>query len=73
MYRENSALWNQIEGNWKQLRGEAQKAWGWLTDDDFDQIEGRRDVLSGKVQEYYGITQEEADRRLDEWADALEW
>ena len=71
MYEQHTALWNRIEGNWKQLRGHARKAWGWMTDDEFDEIQGRRDVLSGKIQEYYGIAQDEADRRIDEWADGL--
>lgn len=71
MHSEKTALWNRIEGNWKQLRGEVRKTWGWLTDDDFDKIQGRRDVLAGKIQEYYGIAQDEANRRIDEWADTL--
>ena len=43
--------WNQIEGNWKQFKGEVQKQWGKLTDDDQDQIEGDRKKLVGKLQE----------------------
>jgi uncharacterized protein YjbJ (UPF0337 family) len=72
-YKEDTAFWNQVEGNWKQLRGEVRKAWGWLTDDEFEEIRGRRDVLAGKVQEHYGIAQEEANRRIDEWARTLEF
>jgi uncharacterized protein YjbJ (UPF0337 family) len=71
MQQEKTALWNQVEGNWKQLRGEVRKAWGWLTDDEFEEIRGCRDVLAGKIQEHYGIAQEEANRRLDEWVEGL--
>jgi uncharacterized protein YjbJ (UPF0337 family) len=34
----SDAMWNQIKGNWKQFRGEVQKQWGKLTNDDLDQI-----------------------------------
>lgn len=59
--------WNQIEGKWKQLKGTAQQKWGKLTNDDLDQIKGRRDALAGKIQELYGKTKEEAQREVDEW------
>jgi uncharacterized protein YjbJ (UPF0337 family) len=35
-----------------------------LTDDEIDQIAGKRDVLLGKLQERYGIEKDEAERRL---------
>jgi uncharacterized protein YjbJ (UPF0337 family) len=47
------------------------KAWGWLTDNEFEEIRGRRDVMAGKLQEHYGIAQDEANRRLDEWVEGL--
>jgi len=45
--------WNQVEGNWKQVRG---KQWGKLTDSDLTAIDGRREELEGKLQERYGYT-----------------
>lgn len=56
--------WDRIEGNWKQLRGKVREQWGKLTDDDLDVIAGRRDMLLGKLQEKYGMAQEEADRQV---------
>jgi len=41
--------------------------WGELTDDELDQIEGRRERLAGKIQERYGITLEEAQKQVDDW------
>ena len=38
-----------IEGNWKQLKGKLKEQWGKLTDDDLDVIEGKREVLAGKI------------------------
>lgn len=63
--------WDQVEGNWKQIKGKAQRKWGALTDDELDQIEGRRKELAGKIQERYGKTLEAAEREVDEWQRTL--
>ena len=64
---QNSGTWDKVSGNWKQFRGEVRKQWGKLTDDDLEQVKGERDVLSGKIQERYGIAKDEANRQLDDW------
>lgn len=56
-----------LKGRWKQLRGQVKEQWGKLTDDDLDQIEGRRDQLIGALQTRYGYAQNEAERRVDEF------
>lgn len=56
-----------LRGQWNQLKGQLRKQWGRLTDDDIDQIKGQRDVLLGKLQEYYGRGREENERELDRW------
>ncbi len=61
--------WDTIEGNWKQLTGQAKAQWGKLTGDDLNQIAGRRDQLAGKIQERYGVVREEAEKQLQDWAD----
>ena len=58
---------DQLEGNWKQLKGKVREKWGKLTNDDLDVINGKRDQLVGKLQEKYGIAKEEAGKQLDEW------
>ena len=60
--------WDRIEGNWKQLKGQAREHWGKLTDDDVDVAAGNREQLVGKVQERYGIAKDEAERQVDEFA-----
>ncbi len=60
--------WDTIQGKWKQAVGSAKAKWGELTDDDLDQVDGERDKLVGKVQEKYGLSKEEADKQVDEWA-----
>jgi uncharacterized protein YjbJ (UPF0337 family) len=39
--------WDQVEGNWKEIRGKIQAQWGKLTNDDLDVIKGRRTELEG--------------------------
>ena len=60
--------WDRIEGNWKQMKGQALENWGKLTDDDIDQANGNREKLVGRVQERYGIAKDEAERQVDEFA-----
>jgi uncharacterized protein YjbJ (UPF0337 family) len=59
--------WDQIEGQWKQLQGEAKRHWGKLTDDDLTRIEGDRDKFVGTVQERYGRSKAQVEREVDEW------
>lgn len=63
--------WDQIEGNWKQFKGKVKETWGDLTDDELDQIAGKRDVLLGKIQERYGVEKAEAERRLRDFEERI--
>lgn len=63
---------NEMEGNWKQLKGHAREKWGELTDDDLDEIKGRREVLVGKVQERYGKAESEASKEVDDFFDSVD-
>ena len=54
-----------LEGKWKQLRGRLKETWGVLTDDELDQIDGKRDRLVGKLQERYGYSRMQADEEID--------
>ena len=49
------------------MKGEAQRQWGRLTNDDFKQIEGDWNALVGRIQERYGIAKEEAERQVNEF------
>ena len=60
----NAMNWDTIEGNWKQFRGQVKQNWSRLTDDHLDLIAGKRDQLSGQIQESYGITKDQAERWL---------
>jgi uncharacterized protein YjbJ (UPF0337 family) len=63
--------WEQIKGQWTQLKGKIKMKWGKLTDDDLDFIAGQKDVLVGKIQERYGLKKEEAQRQVEEWNSSL--
>lgn len=59
--------WDQLKGEWKQFKGKARKQWGDITDDEYDKIDGRREQLTGIIQERYGKTREAAEREVDDW------
>ncbi len=63
--------WDQVTGQWEQLKGQVRQKFAKLTDDDMEGIRGRRQELVGKVQERYGIAKEEAERRLDDVISSL--
>lgn len=54
MSLHDDGLWDQVKGNWKQLKGKVREKWGLLTDDDLEHIAGHKDRLVGKLQEKYG-------------------
>ena len=68
---EGSAVWQRIEGNWKQFSGAAKERWAELTDDEIGELDGNKDQLVGKIQETYGIGKGEAEEQVDEWAASL--
>ncbi len=59
--------WDIIEGKWEQFKGEAQKQWGKITDDEWKQARGSRDKLTGKLQEHYGWAKNDAESKVDEF------
>jgi uncharacterized protein YjbJ (UPF0337 family) len=64
--------WDQLKGQWKQMKGQARTRWGKLTDDDLETVAGHRDQLVGRIQERYGIAKEQAEREVDDWHQGLD-
>ena len=60
-----AANWDIIKGKWNQVKGEARRQWGQLTDDEWDQIAGNKEKLIGKLQEHYGWGHEQAEREAE--------
>ncbi len=59
--------WDQVKGDWKQLRGNIKEKWGKLTDNDLTVIDGKKDQLVGALQKRYGYEKEQAERALDDF------
>jgi uncharacterized protein YjbJ (UPF0337 family) len=60
-----------LTGKWNEVKGDMRKWWGKLTDDDWQAINGQRDVLLGRLQQRYGWSrmqaEEEYNRRMSEY------
>lgn len=56
---------DQISGNWNQMKGRIKQAWGDLTDDDLQHVEGEVDELVGVIQERTGEDREKIEKRLE--------
>ena len=56
--------WDVIEHNWKQAQSKLKETWGRLTDQDIELIAGKRDRLTAKIQELYGLSAKDADRKV---------
>ncbi len=59
--------WDQVQGKWKEVKGNAKAKWGDLTDDDLAEIDGKRDALEGKIQAKYGKSKEQAKKEVDDF------
>ena len=57
---------NVIKGKWLEIKGDIQKAWGKLTDDELDKVKGDIKQISGLIQQKYGKHLDANDRRLTE-------
>jgi uncharacterized protein YjbJ (UPF0337 family) len=64
--------WEQVESRWKQLTSSAKENWSKLSDDDLQQISGKREQLAVKIQETYGITRREAEKQVWDWGKTVE-
>lgn len=61
-----------LQGQWKQIRGEAKSWWGKLTDDDLTRVAGKYESLAGVLQEKYGYTRQQAEAEIDKRVTAFE-
>jgi len=53
--------------NWKQFKGRAKEQWSMLGEEELERVQGKRDRLSAQIQEAYGVSHDEAEKRLSEW------
>jgi uncharacterized protein YjbJ (UPF0337 family) len=69
--KESAMNWDRVEGNWRQLKGKVKEQWGKLTDDQLDEIAGKRDQLIGRIQKAYGVERDVAERQVNDWESRL--
>ena len=64
--------WDRVQGNWKEMSGQAKQHWGKLTNDDLATIKGRREELEGAIQKRYGYAKDKVNSEIDTWLDEME-
>jgi len=65
--READRAWAKSKGIWSQAQGETKATWDKLTDDDIQELDGRREVLIGKLQSRYAISYGDAERQVGDF------
>ena len=63
--------WDQIKCNWKHVSDKIKLTWGKLSEDDLTLIAGKRDLLSGLLQQRYGYAKVLAETKIDDFARRL--
>lgn len=58
-----------FQGKWEEVKGKVKAAWGKLTDNDLQEIEGDQQKIYGKLQQYYGYTREQIDEQIRNFQD----
>lgn len=59
--------WVIVERTWVDARSRIKQQWTTLTDDDLDEVAGRRSALHTKLQKHLSLSPDEADRQLTDW------
>lgn len=60
--------WTTLKGRWNQIKEEAKRQWGKLTDDDLTRIEGDYDKLVGLIQQKYGYSRSQAEQEVNSFS-----
>jgi len=56
-----------FEGKWQQMKGDIQKKWGKLTDDEIQQTKGDYEKLMGTIKEKYGNSKENVKEEVNKF------
>ncbi|HXJ09354.1 MAG TPA: general stress protein CsbD [Burkholderiales bacterium] len=59
--------WSQIETGWTSYTANAKQQWDKLSEEQLTSTLGKREQLTSKVQEAYGISKEESERQISDW------
>lgn len=61
-----------IKGKWLEIKGEIQKAWGTLTNDELDKTKGDATAIAGLVLQKYGTAKEDFSQKFSEIVNRFE-
>lgn len=53
-----------IQGKWKEIKGDLQKTWGKITDDEWEKTKGDATAIAGILQQKYGFAKDEASEKV---------
>lgn len=56
-----------FEGKWHEYKGKVKEKWGKLTDNDLTEINGKKEVLAGKLESHYGYTKDQVHKELSDF------
>lgn len=56
---------SDLKTKWNKFKGQVQRNWGKLTNDDLDVIEGDKEILIAKLQERHGMSREQAEAEVE--------
>lgn len=56
-----------MEGKWNEIKGNLQKTWGKVTDDEWEQTKGDATAIAGILQQKYGFAKEDASKKVDDF------
>jgi uncharacterized protein YjbJ (UPF0337 family) len=59
--------WDRISANWGHWKSRVQERWGRLTDAELVAIAGRRERLTERISDSYGLAAAEAERQVLNW------
>lgn len=57
---------NMIKGKWLELKGNIQKTWGKITDDELEKTKGDMKAVAGLIQQRYAEQKETFGKKLDD-------
>ncbi len=57
---------NVLKGYWTEMKGDLQKQWARITDNEFEETKGEMKAIKGLIQKRYGRTQVNVEGKLAE-------
>ncbi len=57
---------DMVQGKWKQIKGELQKAWGKVTNDEWEKTKGDAKAIAGLIQQKYGKSKSDASKSVSD-------